>query len=59
MTLNLVTPQFHSLWNGYGGGPILMNETYCVRRNDDMYGRGITQLRKSLTNDDTEPFPVI
>lgn len=37
---------------------ILVNENFCIRPPDDKYGRDVTNLRRSLTKDDTEPLPV-
>ena len=36
-----------------------MNEKFCIRSVDDPYGRNITILRKSLTNNDLEPFEIV
>jgi hypothetical protein len=58
----MIAPQFPSpscLERGAEGTPFFLNEKYCVRSADDSYGRAITQLRKSLTKDDSEPFAVI
>ena len=35
---------------------VVLNYAYVVRRLNDGYGRDITLLRKSLTDDDTKPF---
>jgi len=36
---------------------VIINDNYSIRGEDDQFGRKMTPLRKSLTNDDTEPFP--
>ena len=35
---------------------IVVNENFCIRPPDDRFGRGITDLRHSLTSNDTKPF---
>jgi hypothetical protein len=39
-------------------GSVSVNEPFCIRNTEDTFGRKITLLRKSLTQDDTQPFPV-
>ena len=35
-----------------------INDSLCIRSDEDKFGRRITNLRKSLTTNDTEPFAV-
>lgn len=39
-------------------GKVIINDNYSVRGEHDQFGRKMTPLRKSLTNNDTAPFPV-
>ena len=38
---------------------VLINSNCSVRLDDDKFGRKMTDLRRSLTKDDTLPFPRI
>ena len=35
---------------------VIINEAYSIRDADDPFGRLMTDLRKSFTQDDREPF---
>lgn len=49
-------------WSGtsasYTGGAFQANRSDNVRGEGDKYGRMVTMLRRSMTNEDKEPFPV-
>ena len=38
---------------------LMVNELYVVRTEGDVYGRGITEIRKSMTDDDKTPFETL
>ena len=35
-----------------------VNELFEIRESNDLYGRGMTELRKEYTQNDTKPFPI-
>ena len=37
---------------------VIINDNFCIRREDDQFGRRMTTLRRSMTNDDKMPFPI-
>ena len=39
-------------------GHVIINDHYGIRGDDDEFGRKMTTLRKSMTDDDKLPFPV-
>jgi hypothetical protein len=41
---------------GTGQGSVVINENFSIRLIDDFFGRRMTELRRSFTNNDTEPF---
>jgi hypothetical protein len=45
--------------SSYAEGRLIVNSLYSLRKEDDRFGRLITYLRKSLTNDDSEPFETL
>lgn len=38
---------------------VYINDYFTIRPPDDKYGRGITDIRKGLTKNDTQPFPTL
>ena len=38
---------------------LYINDYFTIRPKDDKFGRGVTETRKSLTKNDTVPFPTI
>ena len=43
---------------GVGQGRVVINETFSIRAPDDPFGRRMTDLRRSFTKNDTEPFEI-
>jgi hypothetical protein len=37
---------------------VIINDNFCIRKEDDQFGRRMTSLRRGMTNDDKVPFPV-
>jgi hypothetical protein len=49
---------------GAGSAPIAeagryINDYFTIRPESDQFGRGITEVRKKLTKNDTQPFPTL
>lgn len=44
---------------GAEAGSVYINDYFTIRPKDDQYGRGITDIRKGLTKNDTQPFPTL
>jgi hypothetical protein len=38
---------------------LMINEAYSIRRDDDDFGRKMTDLRRSYTDEDKNPFPTV
>lgn len=58
------SPPIQKEIRGVGNGSSLVRTVYVndgsdIRRKDDKFGRNVTNLRRSMTNDDKEPFLVL
>jgi hypothetical protein len=40
-------------------GSLYINDYFTIRPESDQFGRGITEVRKKLTKNDTQPFPTL